>query len=164
MKNYFTKTLLLFLLMYGGAAPVFGQNFTISGTLKDASNGEDLIGASVIVVNKAATGATTNTYGFFSITLPKGAYQIRFQYLGYVTVEETITLDKDFKFNKELAPESTLIAEVEIKAQKENKNVSRNEMSVTKLDPKDIEAVPVLFGEKRHYQNPSTHPGRKIGG
>jgi CarboxypepD_reg-like domain/TonB dependent receptor/TonB-dependent Receptor Plug Domain len=164
MKNYFIKTVLLFLLTYGGATHVLAQNFTISGTLKDASNGEDLIGASVIVVNKAATGATTNTYGFFSITLPKGEYQIRFQYLGYITVEEKIVLDKDYKFNKELTPESTLIAEVEIKAQKENKNVSRNEMSVTKLDPKDIEAVPVLFGEKDIVKTLQLTPGVKSAG
>ena len=143
---------------------IFGQNFTISGTLKDGSNGEDLIGASVVLKDKPTTGATTNTYGFYSLTLPKGIYTLKIQYIGYAVIEEKITLDKDIQLNKELTPESAVLDEFVVKSEKENKNVSKNEMSVTKLDPKDIENVPVLFGEKDIIKTLQLTPGVKSAG
>jgi CarboxypepD_reg-like domain/TonB dependent receptor/TonB-dependent Receptor Plug Domain len=165
MKNFAIK--ILTILFLGGPlsiTTIFGQNFTISGTLKDATNGEDLIGASVVLKDKPSVGVTTNTYGFYSLTLPKGSYTIRFQYIGYTAIDEKIVLDKDLKFNKELSPESTLIQEVVIKAEKDNKNVSRNDMSVTKLDPKSVENVPVIFGEKDIIKTLQLTPGVKSAG
>ncbi len=143
---------------------LFSQNFTISGTLKDATNGEDLIGASVSLKDKPSVGTVSNTYGFYSLTLPRGTYTLLYQFVGTTTVEEKITLDKDLKINKELSAEAALIQEVVIKSEKANKNVSRNEMSVTKLDPKDIEAVPVIFGEKDIIKTLQLTPGVKPAG
>ena len=140
------------------------QNFTLSGTIKDAVNGEDLIGASVFLKEKPSIGTITNTYGFNSLTLPKGNYTLVFQFIGTASVEEKIVLDKDIKISKELAPEATTIKEVVIKSEKDNKNVSRNEMSVTKLDPKDIESVPVIFGEKDIIKTLQLTPGVKSAG
>lgn len=141
------------------------QNFTISGTMKDASNGEDLIGATVIVKEKPGTGTTANTYGFYSLTLPKGEYTLLFRHIGMEESEQKITLDRDLRLDKELASEAGLaLAEVVIKSEKENKNVSKNEMSVTKLDPKDIENVPILFGEKDIIKTLQLTPGAKSAG
>jgi hypothetical protein len=56
-----------------------GQNATLSGTIKDARNGEDLIGATVRVIELKDKGARSNSYGFYSLTLPKGNYTIEFQ-------------------------------------------------------------------------------------
>jgi CarboxypepD_reg-like domain/TonB dependent receptor/TonB-dependent Receptor Plug Domain len=164
MKNFALKHLLLLIFTPLSITAIFGQNFTISGTLKDATNGEDLIGASVVLKDKPSVGVTTNTYGFYSLTLPKGTYTIRIQYIGYTTIDEKIDLDKDLKWNKELAPESTLIQEVVVKAEKDNKNVTRNDMSVTKLDPKSIENVPVIFGEKDIIKTLQLTPGVKAAG
>ena len=164
MTHSFIRTLLLFVLLPLSISSISGQNFTISGTLKDATNGEDLIGASVVLKDKPTTGATTNTYGFYSLTLPKGDYVLKIQYIGYAVIEEKITLDKDIKLNKELSPESAVLAEVVIRSEKENKNVSKNEMSVVKLDPKDIENVPVLFGEKDIIKTLQLTPGVKSAG
>lgn len=163
MKNHFK--LLFLILFFISSSGVFAQNFTISGTLKDASNGEDLIGATVIVKEKPTVGTATNTYGFYSLTLPKGEYTLRFQFIGLTAIEEKITLDRDFKFDKELEPEAaTVITEVVIKAEKEDKNISKNEMSIVKLDPKDIENVPVIFGEKDIIKTLQLTPGVKSAG
>ncbi len=160
-----TKLTFLFFLFFAlKTFQVQAQEFTISGTLKDATNGEDLIGASVSLKEKPSVGVVTNTYGFYSLTLPKGNYTLLFQFIGTATIEEKITLDKDIKINKELAPEAALIKEVVIKSEKENKNVSRNEMSVTKLDPKSIESVPVIFGEKDMIKTLQMTPGVKSAG
>ena len=138
----FWLTLLFVLLLL---PKVSAQNFTVSGTLKDASSGEDLIGATVIVKEKPTVGTAANTYGFYSLTLPKGEYTLLFRYIGFDPLEQKITLDHDLRLNRELASETGLaISEVVIKSEKENKNVSNTEMSVTKLDPKDVEKVKYL--------------------
>jgi hypothetical protein len=164
MKKHFLEITLLLFLGPLSISSLFSQNFTINGTLKDATNGEDLIGASVVLKDKPSVGVTTNTYGFYSLTLPKGTYTLRIQYIGYTAVDEVITLDKDIKFDKELSPESSVLQEVVIKSEKENKNVSRNEMSVTKLDPKSVENVPVIFGEKDIIKTLQLTPGVKSAG
>ena len=43
------------------------QKVTMSGYIRDADSGEDLIAASVVEV-KLLQGAVTNTYGFYSLT------------------------------------------------------------------------------------------------
>ena len=102
MHNSLNSSLIvvLFLLFL---PKISAQNFTVSGTLKDASNGEDLIGATVLVKDKPGTGAAANTYGFYSLTLPKGEYTLLFSYLGLESSEQKITLDRDLRLDKELA-------------------------------------------------------------
>ncbi len=158
------KPHLLALLLAWLCSPVFAQNFTISGTIKDAANGEDLIGASVILKEKPSIGCVSNTYGFYSLTLPKGTYTLVFQFVGMQRIEEKIVLDKDLKIEKQLMSERTSLNEVVVKSEKENKNVTRNEMSVTKLDIKEIENVPVLFGEKDIVKTIQLTPGVKSAG
>jgi hypothetical protein len=68
----------------------FSQDFTLSGYMRDASTGEELLYATVSVAG-TSQGVTTNLYGFYSLTLPKGSYQINFSYVGY----ETKTLEVD---------------------------------------------------------------------
>src|SRR5690606_32493614 len=100
LRRVFRMACLLFFCLTTALA--FGQErFTISGTLEDASNGESLIGAS-ISVEELGTGTTTNEYGFYSMTIPKGNYTLNFSYLGYETIKKEIVLDQDLKFNLEL--------------------------------------------------------------
>ncbi len=81
MHNFLNSWLAVLLVLLF-LPKISAQNFTINGTLKDASNGEDLIGATVIVKEKPGTGASANTYGFYSLTLPKGEYTLLFRYIG----------------------------------------------------------------------------------
>ena len=79
--DFMKKYLLLFLLC--GALPALAQEkFTLSGTVIDGNSNETLIGVNV-VVTELKTGVTTNEYGFYSITLPKGTYTVQVSYLGY---------------------------------------------------------------------------------
>ena len=61
------------------------ENFTISGTLSDATNGEGLIGASIRLADQPK-GTITNVYGFYSFTLPKGQYKVVYSYLGFESI------------------------------------------------------------------------------
>ena len=80
------KILLLSLVLISWLSQTSAQEkkFSISGEIKDAKNGEELIGAS-IAVPSLKLGVTTNAYGFYSLSLPDGTYDIEISYLGYVT-------------------------------------------------------------------------------
>lgn len=122
------------------------EKFTISGYLKDAKNGEALIGVTVYKKN-SQLATSTNAYGFYSLTLPKGQDTIVFSYLGYKTLQEPINLTANQTISKELMEEGKELAEVEVSSEKENKNITSMEMSVSKLDIKQIQKMPALFGE-----------------
>lgn len=142
------------------------QKFTISGTLKDATNGEDLYGGMIKVKELTNVGAISNAYGFFSLTLEKGTYTLIFRSTGFESKETVVELNKDIELKVELdIPKDVQnIEEVEVKAQKENENITGSGMDVTRLDPKDIETIPVLFGEKDIMKTLQLTPGVKGAG
>ena len=141
MKNSF---LMLFLIFNLGA---FAQdNFTISGNLTDAENGEGLIGASIKLADQAK-GTVTNGYGFYSLTLPKGNYKIVYSYLGYKSIAKDLVLDKNVKVNIELEEVSTTFDEVVITGEAANKNVESLDMSKNELSIDQIKRIPALMGE-----------------
>lgn len=122
------------------------EKFTIKGYIKDKKNGEAIIGA---IVNKKGTNifTTTNEYGFYSLTLPKGVHQIVFNYFSYKSVEKEINLNENITLNVELEEQATELQEVEVSSEAEDKNIKSIEMSVAKLDIKQVEKIPALLGE-----------------
>jgi hypothetical protein len=151
---------LLFLLPFIASA----QSFTISGTVKDAANGEDLIGALIGIAEQPGKGTATNSYGFYSLTLPAGNYTLVFQSLGYQTRTEKVELKSNVSLKIELNPTEQQLAEVQITDERSNDNVRKNEMSVMKIDPKAVESVPVLFGERDIIKIFQMTPGVKSAG
>jgi len=144
---------------------VFSQEkFTLSGNIKDASDGEDLVGVTVLVKELPGTGVVTNVYGFYSLTLPAGKYTIQYKYLGYKTIEFKADLSKNIKNNIELAYGATDLNVVEISAEKEDANIRSNEMSVEKISVKDVSSIPVLFGENDVIKVIQLLPGIKSSG
>ncbi|MDG1332677.1 MAG: TonB-dependent receptor [Crocinitomicaceae bacterium] len=144
----------------------FAQTYTISGTLKDSTNGEDMFGGSVIVKELSNTGATVNSYGFYSLTLEKGNYTLMYRSAGYETKEIKINLVEDMSFDVELALPKDVqeMEDVVVTGEKENENITSSGMNVTKFDPKDIETIPVIFGEKDIMKTLQLTPGVKTAG
>ena len=144
----------------------FSQDYTISGNITDAANGEDLFGASVIVKELENTGTNANVYGFYSLSLPKGEYTVIYRAQGYDAVAKSVILDSNLSINVELAMPSDVqeIEEVEVVATKDNDNVTNSQMNVTTLDPKEIETIPVLLGEKDIMKTMQLTPGVKGAG
>ncbi|MFM2369301.1 MAG: hypothetical protein RL619_1601 [Bacteroidota bacterium] len=122
------------------------QKFTLSGTIIDANSNETLIGVN-IAIPKLKTGVTTNEYGFYSITVPKGNYTIQITSLGYQTIEESINLDQNIKNNFKLLNNETLLKEVVIIDTKTKTDIRKPEMSVNKLSISAIKKMPVVLGE-----------------
>ena len=150
-------------ILIGGNA-LYSQTYTISGTLKDSATGEDLIGATIFVKELSGTGTITNTYGFYSLSLTKGNYTIIYRFIGYQDQEFIISLDKDITKNLELQSSDNELNEIVVSAEKENSNVTKTEMGVSKIVMKDIENIPVLFGEKDVMKTIQLMPGVKSAG
>lgn len=123
-----------------------GKKFTISGNIKDKSNGEELPGATVYVKG-SQTGTVTNAYGFYSLSLQPGNYTLIYSYVGYNLIEKNIQLSADITWNVELELKQEVLQEAVITGVKKNENVTKTEMSVMKMDVKTISKIPALMGE-----------------
>lgn len=136
-------TPLLVLLFY---CPYAQTKHTLSGYVKDKSNGETLIGANV-VLEEQSTGTITNVYGFYSLTLDQGLYTINYRFVGYETITKNIDLNENLRVDIELAEEGTELEAVVVSADAEDRNVSEIEMSTAELDIKTISKIPAFLGE-----------------
>jgi len=122
------------------------QNFTLSGFVKDANNGEDLIGATV-QVEKLIIGTTTNAYGFYSFELPAGEHEIAISYLGFETQIITLDISKDTPLNIDLGGAAEQLQEVIVSATAADENITSTQMGVEKISVATIKQVPVVLGE-----------------
>jgi hypothetical protein len=122
------------------------EKFTISGYVKDAKNGESLIGVTVYKKN-SQIGASTNEYGFYSLTMPKGTDTVVFSFIGYQSIFRVVNLTSNQTISVELPEEGKNLAEVVISAEKADANIKSMEMGVAKLDIQQIQKMPALLGE-----------------
>ncbi|MBD3863688.1 TonB-dependent receptor [Olleya marilimosa] len=144
MNNIKNSFLILFLI---STTLIFAQDkFTLSGKIVESASNETLISVNVIVP-ELNTGAVTNEYGFYSITLPKGTYKIVVSYLGFSDITETITLDSNITKNFSLEESFENLDEVIITENVEKLNIKKPQMSVNALSSATIKDIPVVFGE-----------------
>ena len=142
------KRILYFILLLFVCSGLEAQvkSYTVSGNVSDAGSGEDLIGASISETG-THQGAITNTYGYYSLSLPKGKHTLTITYLGYRSKEIPIELTADTRLNIRLEVDTKELTEVVVSAEGRNANVVKPDMSVEKLSSKIIKAAPALLGE-----------------
>ncbi len=140
----------------------WAQTYTVSGRVKDAANGETLLGATVVVENGG--GAITNEYGFYSISLEKGTYKITYNYLGYESVTRTVELSENKTINIELATQASEIGTAVISAKALEKRVENKKISVVKMETAKIKEIPVIFGEVDVLKTITLLPGIQSAG
>lgn len=154
MKNYYITVCVILCMLFSqfflaqekSNIPLSKEKFTLSGTITDQNSNETLIGVN-IVFPELKTGVTTNEYGFYSITLPKGKHQVQISYLGYKTINETIELTQNTKYNWPLSNEDNVLKEVIITDDRTKTDIRKPEMSVNKLSISAIKKMPVVLGE-----------------
>lgn len=142
-----TKKIGLLIIVILTAFTSFSQEkFTLSGTIKDSKNNETLIGVN-IYISALKIGTTTNEYGFYSLTAPKGEYEVEISYVGYQTLQQHIALNQNTKNNFSISEGGEELQEVIIKDNKCKINIKSPEMSVNKLSISTIKKMPVVLGE-----------------
>ncbi len=137
------------------------NKFTISGYVKDAKTGEELIGATVIIKEIPATGINTNAYGYYSITIPEGTYTVVAQYIGYELKTDTIVLKQNVKRDFVLSEKVNQLNEIVVTDEKKDENITNTQMGVQKLDVQQIKAIPVFMGEQDILKTLQLLPGVK---
>ncbi|MCK4856088.1 MAG: carboxypeptidase-like regulatory domain-containing protein, partial [Bacteroidales bacterium] len=132
-------------LMADGEEEETGPRYTISGHIRDAGTGENLIGAAVMV-EELNRGTVTNVYGFYSLSLSPGFYHLKISYIGYEMQELAVNLNENQTYNLELKEEIQELAEVTIRSEGRQAHVRKPEMGVNKLPIKSIKRIPTLMG------------------
>jgi hypothetical protein len=141
------------------SAPAKSQEkVTLNGYVKDVENGEELIGVTVYIPQLQA-GTSSNSYGFYSLTVAPGRYQVQFSYVGFRTVTLEIDLQKDTSRNIELAAEATFIEEVVVEDKRPDANVEDVQMSRNTINMNQVRNLPALFGEVDIIKNIQMLPG-----
>ena len=156
MNNKTVLFSLLVLIFY--VTQLSAQNrYTMSGIIKDKKTGEALIGATLKVADKQSLGTVSNEYGFYSLTLPAGSYKLLVDYVGYTEQELSVTLDKKTGIDISMEPVAKELNEVTISSKANN--ITSAQMGMDKLDIKDINMIPVLFGERDVLKTIQLLPG-----
>jgi len=137
---------------------------TVSGTIRDQSSGETLIGASVVILNHPRSTVLSNSYGFYSLNAAAGKYTIVVSFAGYRNDTLEVSLDKDVVMAVSLSPAEAEMQEVVVSANRNNANVTKPLMGVQKLSVNEIKDVPVIFGEKDILKTIQLLPGVQSGG
>lgn len=160
LRKFFLVALVLLLHLILQAQ----QRFVLSGHITDALTGEDLPGATVVVDNAAHLGTASNSYGFYSITLSPGKHSVRYQYVGFISQVIEINLTENIKLDVELKEQTIELGNIVVTGERPDRNVSSVEMGNVKLAPKEIEKIPVIFGEQDIIKTMQLTPGVKSAG
>ena len=158
MKKIIFSLLLCFSL-YGNSQ----ERFTLSGTIVEEQGRETLIGANIIIED-LNTGTISNEYGFYSITLNKGIYEVTISNIGYSSLKQTISLDQNVSMDFTLTEEIESLDEVIIESNFEALNIKSPQMSVNSLSATSIKQIPVVFGEADVIKAITLLPGVSSGG
>ncbi|MEM6966518.1 MAG: TonB-dependent receptor [Bacteroidota bacterium] len=144
IKSLWLMLLTVFLTSSSGLAQ--NTKVTLSGYVKEAASGETLIGATVYI-KELQNGTTTNEYGFYSLSVPQGTYQIDVSYIGFENQLQTVDLRMNTKLDFDMGASSQQLVEVVVTSEAEDVNITNTEMSVNKVSIATIEKMPALLGE-----------------
>lgn len=162
--SYLIRRLLIAAITCICVTNLSAQTFTISGYISDKASEEMLISANLYDF-ESSSGTVTNSFGFYSITLPAGEVNLRASYIGYTDINTAFTLSQDTTINFPL-PSTVEIDEIVIKADKtsEGKIEERTQMSTVEVPIAQIKKIPALLGEVDVIKALQLLPGVQSGG
>jgi len=152
--------ILLFIITIGFPYLVVSQNI-MHGYITDKQSGEALIGANVYFA-ELKNGTITNTYGFYTISIPNGIHKLSISYVGYNKIDTIINAKKELNYNFQLNQLS--LNEIIIIGDNQNENLNdRIEMGKVGLNIESIKSLPCVFGELDIMKTIALTPGIKLG-
>lgn len=140
-------------------APYIRKSYSINGILKDVDTGEDIIGASIQIVG-TNNGTFSNGYGYFSITLLEGIYQVQFSHIGYKSITREIDLSQNVYLNLAMLSNAIALKDIEVSGIASNANITETIPSLNRIFISETDAeIPYLLGEVDVIQNALLQPG-----
>lgn len=153
--------LILFTLVVSAAYAQ--QKFTLSGTVRSERTGETVINASVRSVT-GTDGVSSNEYGFYSLTLTAGEYEIEYSAVGYGAVVQKISLGSNLTQNIVLPDEVKDLENVVVSATGKGRTITGTQMGVERLSMAEVKTIPMLLGERDILKAIQLLPGIKQAG
>lgn len=136
----------------------FAQNGSLSGTITDFVTGDNLPGATVLIV-ELERGAPADIDGNYEIqNIPVGAYTVRYSFIGYTTVNAEVTISAGENINNvQLRPDQTGLDEVVVTGIASRTSKAISEVAVSRVDA-------TQFTESQSYQDLSQLISGKVAG
>jgi hypothetical protein len=161
--KFFSLVIQVFILVIFSINLQAQSKHTVSGYVKDENTGEFLPGANAYI-KETMQGASTNPYGFYSLTLPAGKYTLIVSFLGYNDVEIPIDLNTDQRKNVSLISKAILAKEVVITESRIENSVKSTDMGRVELSVEQMKKLPAFFGEVDLVKIVQLIPGVKNAG
>lgn len=162
--NIFARTLLAFLvffsMLFSGRAQ---ERYTLSGVLANQKTGEKIGGASVTVTG-SSVGSTSNEYGYFALSLPKGNYRIQLSAVGFSESILYIDLAKDTLVPVVMVEKEKDLENLTISSRSFSRSLRSAQMGLEKLSMQEIRKMPLLLGETDVLKAIQLLPGVKSAG
>lgn len=156
MRQRLLLTLCLFTLHLPGLAQ---KRYLIRGRVTDGVTGRALVGVSV-TDKKQGAGTTTDSTGAYRLPVLPGLYTLTFSAVGYYTRSRPVDLSRaDEVVDVTLNPDVRQLDEVAVTGRAPDANVSAAQMSVVRLDMKNLRNIPVVFGEVDVLKALTLQPG-----
>ena len=130
---------LFFFTMFAASAQT---KLTLNGFVKDSTNGESVISAIISVNGKSIV---SNQYGFYSITLDEGEYDVLVSHVSYLTQSFHLSLHNNVQQNLFLLPKSAALTEVVVYSKRKDANVRSAQMGKVDLSIKQIKNIPAFW-------------------
>lgn len=141
------------------SAKAESQPVTLSGIIRDSNTGEALIGATVRVI-ELQTGAISNAFGFYSVTIPPGHYTIVYSFIGYAEISRTVDLEQAARTDVMLAEQPPVLDEVVVTSI--SSITDQILTSSNTVRPATVEERPEMFGEQDVIKSLESLPGVKF--
>ena len=152
------KKLLVVFLVLQSILSVAQERVTLSGSVVDSNNNETMIGV-LVEISELKISTFTNEYGFFSLTVPKGFYNLQVSTIGYETKIIEISLQENNKLAIEIKANTKELDAVIINKNPYRTSISKPEMSVNKIAISTIKKMPAILGEIDILRSITTLPG-----
>ena len=143
LSNYYI------IAIYITSSLLYSQSASISGTVKDSLNGDELIGANVFIKGTSLGAATANNGQYQINNVGLGTYTVKVSYIGYQSKEIEITLSKaknyvqDFNLNYTTVEGKTVVVTAQAKGQMDAINRQLKAKSIKNIVSSDrIQELP----------------------
>lgn len=138
------RVAIVFILLCESLLAVGQNKFTLNGYVKDTTNGESIIGATISVNGKSLG---SNQYGFYSITLGEGEYDVLVSHVSYLAQSFHVSLHSNVEHTISLLPKSAALSEVVVFSKRRDANVRNAQMGKIDLSVNQIKNIPAFLGE-----------------
>ena len=165
MRSTYSYLVIAFLVMFfqipSDVVSQTASRYTISGYVYEKGSRETLIGVNIFET-RMGTGVTTNSYGYYAITLPSDTVEVIFSYVGYQFQTRSFYLDRNIRLDIEM--ESGVELEEVVITDEMLRRISQStQMSHVEVPILQARIIPSLLGEKDMFKVLQLMPGVQSG-